>query len=185
MIDIARHFDRTKCLFKSSILNDAVVFKFPNFQEEISEATKKAFGGPGAAMDSNPVETGIYLPYSTDDPADGGCAIYLRQKNYQQILLDTIGASPVPIPGEAPAAGGEPELSESVLHDLKLLKLLDSIPTLDPFLLKECLEANGFEYDSAILRLDPAEEREIRRLISDKISPIIEKAFQAGEKNLS
>ncbi len=52
-------------------------------------------------------------------------------------------------------------------------------------LLKECLEANGFEYDSAILRLDPAEEREIRRLISDKISPIIEKAFQAGEKNLS
>ena len=81
MIEIARHFERSKCLFKSSVLNDAVVFKFPNFQEEISDAAKKAFGGPGAAMDSNPIETGIYLPYSTVGPEDGGCAIYLRQKN--------------------------------------------------------------------------------------------------------
>ena len=184
MIEIAHHFERSKCLFKSGVLNDAVVFKFPNFQEEISAAAKKAFGGPGAAMDSNPVETGIYLPYSTVSPEDGGCAIYLRQKNYQQLLLDTIGASPVHPPGETPPTDGS-DLPESVLYDLKLLKLLDSIPTLDPFLLKECLDAAGIEYDSSILRLDPAEETEIRRLISEKISPIIQKAFQAGDKSLS
>ena len=185
MIEIARHFDRGKCLFKSGVLNDAVVFKFPNFHEEISEAAKKAFGGPGAAMDSNPIETGIYLPYSTDDPDDGGCAIYLRQKNYQQLLLETIGAAPVYAPGEAPPTSGEVELPANVLYDLKLLKLLDSVPTLDPFLLKECLDANGIEYDSSILRLDPNEEAEIRRLISEKISPIIQKAFEHGDKTLS
>ncbi len=171
--------------FQVDVLNDAVIFKFPNFQDEISEAAKKAFGGPGAAMDSNPIETGIYLPYSTVDPDDGGCAIYLRQKNYQQLLLDTIGATPVYPPGAEPAAGEEPELPPNVVYDLKLLKLLDSIPTLDPFLLKECLDAAGVEYDSSILRLDPNEEAEIRRLISEKISPIIQKAFQAGDKTLS
>ena len=185
MIDIGRHFNRSKCLFKSNQLNDAVIFKFPNFQEEISAEAKKAFGGPGSSMDSNPIETGIYLPYSTVDPDDGGCAIYLRQKNYQQLLLDTIGATPVYPPGAEPAAGEEPELPPNVVYDLKLLKLLDSIPTLDPFLLKECLDAAGVEYDSSILRLDPNEEAEIRRLISEKISPIIQKAFQAGDKTLS
>ena len=168
------------------MLNDAVIFKFPNFQEEISEAAKKAFGGPGAAKDSNPIETGIYLPYSTLNPEDGGCAIYLRQKNYQQLLLETIGAIQVYQPGEAPpAASGEAELSPNAAYDLKLLSLLDSVPTLDPFLLKECLDANGIEYDSSILRLDPAEEKEIRRLISEKISPIIQKAFEHGDKTLS
>ncbi len=181
MIDVAHHFDRSKCLFKSGVLNDAVIFKFPNFLEEISEAAKKAFGGPGAAMDSNPIETGIYFPYSTDTPDEGGCAVYLRQKNYKQILMDTIGVSLANLPGEAP----ESELPPNIAYDFKLLKLLDSIPTLDPFLLKECLDANRIEYDSAILRLDPGEEAEIRRLISDKISPIIQKAFEAGDKTLS
>ena len=185
MIEIARHFDRDKCLFKSRVLNDAVIFKFPNFQEEISETTKKAFGGPGAAMDSNPVETGIYLPYSTENPDDGGCAVYMRQKNYQRLLLDMIGATPVYAPGEEPPPGTEPELPPAVVYDLKLLSLLDSIPTLDPFLLKECLTASGIEFDSSVLRLDPAEETEIRRLISEKISPIIQKAFEAGNKVLS
>ena len=184
MIDIGRHFNRSKCLFKSNQLNDAVVFKFPNFQEEISAESKKAFGGPGSSMDSNPIETGIYLPYSTDEPEVGGCAIYLRQKNFQYVLMNTIGAAPVYPPGETPPTDGS-DIPPNLAYDLKLLSLLDSVPTLDPFLLKECLDANGIEYDSAILRLDPKEEAEIRRLISEKISPIIQKAFEAGDKSLS
>ncbi|MEI6558323.1 MAG: hypothetical protein WCO00_07925 [Rhodospirillaceae bacterium] len=153
MIEISRHFDRAKWLFKSTVLNDAVIFKFPNFQVEISEAAREAFGGPGAALDANPIETGIYLPYSTEAPQDGGCAIYLRQKNYQQLLMDTMGASRAPLPGNPPP-GAEADLDPAVAYDLKLLKLLDTVPTLDPFLLKECLDANGIEYDPAILRLD-------------------------------
>ncbi len=184
LIDIGKHFDRSKWLFKSSVLNDAVVFKFPNFNEELSDATIKAFGGPGAKTGFNPIETGIYLPYSTETPEDGGTAIYLRQKNYQQLLLDTLWA-PANVALADPSSSEEARLPPNIAYDLKLLKLMDSIPTLDPFLLKECLDAAGIEYDPQILRLDPDEEAEIRRLISEKISPIIQKAFQAGDKVLS
>ena len=172
-IEISKHAAKEKCLFRSSILNGCVVFKFPNFQEEVSAELKKAFGGP-TAVEYHPVETGLYFPYSLDAPQDGGCAIYLRQKNYLQVLSDYLGASIDTI-----------ESNEDLAHDLKLLSLLDTVPSLDPFLLKECFEASGVPFDSSIFRLDPAEELEIRRLISDKISPIIEKAFEAGNKDLA
>ena len=181
MVDVANQFNRSKCLFKSSALNDSIIFKFPNFQEEISEASKKAFGGQGVKLSSNPIETGIYLPYSTDAIDEGGCAIYLRQKNYKRILLDTIGSAPIESAGQG-SHGDITELPDNIQYDLKLLDILDSVPTLDPFLLKECLDSNGVIYDSSILRLDPNEESEIKQLISGKISPIIQKAFESANK---
>ena len=184
MVDIAKNFDRSKCLFKSSALNNSIIFKFPNFQEEISEESKKAFGGQGVKLSSNPIETGIYLPHSTDAIAEGGCAIYLRQKNYKKILLDTIGMTPAELDSDA-GRDDSIELPESILYDLRILEILDSIPTLDPFLLKECLDSSGIIYDSSILRLDPEEEAEIKKLVSGKISPIIQKAFESANKRAS
>jgi len=173
VIEISKNCDKESQLFKSSILNRCVIFKFPNFMEEVSSELKKAFGGPTGA-EYHPIETGIYLPYSVETPQDGGIAVYLRQKNYQKILADYLGA---PIDSD--------ELPPDIADDLKMLSLLDSVPSLDPFLLKECLVANGIPFNPDILRLDPGEEVEIRRLISDKISPIIEKAFEAGDRTLS
>lgn len=172
-IEMSKLVPIEKHLFRSKILNGCVIFKFPNFQEEVSTELKKAFGGP-TAVEFHPVETGIYLPYSTDAPQDGGCAIYLRQKNYMQVLSDYLGASVEAL-----------ESNQDLAHDFRLLSLLDTVPSLDPFLLKECFDASGLPFDSSVFRLDPAEELEIRRLISDKISPIIAKAFEAGNKDMA
>ena len=183
LIDMASAFEKEKLLFKSPMLNGAVLFKFPNFDESPNDEIKQAFGGPTSGEgEYHPIETGIYLPYSTVTPGDGGCAIYMRQRNYQQLLEDYLGLSL-----DDSREGGEAEaLAKGTLdQDTRLLSLMDTIPTLDPFLLKECFDTNNIVYDPAVLRLDRQEELEIRRLISEKISPIIQKAFEAGDRSMS
>jgi len=166
VIEMAKNFPKEKLLFRSSAMNGVVIFKFPNFVDDVGKELMGAFGGP-AAIEYHPIETGVYLPYSTEAPQDGGCAIYMRQKNYQQLLMDYVG-----LPSDNV---GDANLSQ----DIKLLSLMDTIPSLDPFLLKECFDANGISYDPSVLRLDPREEEDIKRMISEKISPIVQKAFDS------
>ena len=167
VIEMARNFPKEKLLFRSTAMNAVVIFKFPNFVDDVNKELMGAFGGPGGG-EYHPIETGVYLPYSTEAPQDGGCAIYMRQKNYQQLLGDYVG-----LPAE-----GTPD-TNNLSQDIKLLSLMDTIPSLDPFLLKECFDANGITYDSSVLRLDPREEEDIKRMISEKLSPIVQKAFDS------
>jgi len=169
VIEMAKSFPKEKLLFRSTAMNGVVIFKFPNFVDEVGKELMGAFGGP-AAIEYHPIETGVYIPYSTEAPQDGGCAIYMRQKNYQQLLMDYVG-----LPSDGLTDGANLNLSQ----DIKLLSLMDTIPSLDPFLLKECFDANGISYDPSVLRLDPREEEDIKRMISEKISPIVQKAFDS------
>lgn len=171
---MSRDFPKEAHLFKTAAMRGAVIFKFPNFAEDVSKELAKAFGGP-SSVEYHPVETGIYFPYSDETPQDGGCAIYLRQRNYHDLLVEYLGA-----PGENPDGTDNP-----VSSDIKLLSLMDTVPTLDPFLLKESLDVNHFQYDPSVLRLGATEDIDIRKLISDKIAPIVQKAFEAGDRSMA
>jgi hypothetical protein len=108
--------------------------------------------------------TKIILPYDVTNLREGGKAKFVGQSNTERILYDHLGLD---------ALGSD----EDVRHDLALLDLLDGLPTLDPFLLREKLRAHGFAPDPGYFRLSPKEFRNIRRFVLEEFAPLAQKAF--------
>ncbi|HEY0838233.1 MAG TPA: hypothetical protein VGE72_30275 [Azospirillum sp.] len=172
LIELSRKSEPAKRLFAAQGLNNAILFKYPNFPEQMPTGASRNWGGGEAEEeDFRPIETGIYVPYDADHPRAGGSAIYLRQKNYETLLQEYLGLAT------------EVE-REDLRRDVKILDLLDTVPSLDPFLVKDCLDANRISFDPEYLQLDPLEVRRIRQAISIKITEIIEKAFSAGNRTV-
>lgn len=155
-----------KWLFSSHALNGAMLFKYPNFPDRIPSGG--LFDG-GDLEDFRPIETGIYIPYDVHRPREGGSAIYLRQKNCDVLLQDYLGIR---------AESG----NERLHRDLDRLLLLDNVPSLDPFLVRDYLDSQQVTYDPSYLQLNEKEVTLIRQMISTKIAEIIDKAFAAGKR---
>jgi len=153
-------------LFSSHALNGAMLFKYPNFPDRMP--TGGLFDG-GEAEDFRPIETGIYIPYDVRRPREGGSAIYLRQRHCEVLLQDYLGIR---------VESG----NERLRRDLDLLLMLDDVPSLDPFLVKDYLDSREVAYDPAYLQLNEKEVALIRQMISAKIGEIIDKAFSAGKR---
>ncbi|MGQ9365710.1 hypothetical protein [Azospirillum sp. ST 5-10] len=170
LIELSRAAPRETWLFSSRALNHAVIFKYPNFPERLPARDRSGWSGrPQEPEDFRPIETGVYLPYDSEHPRDGGSAFYLRQKNYGALMQEYLGLA-----GAAEQA--------DLTGDLVVLNLLDTVPSLDPFLVKDCLDANGVRFHDSYLRLDPQEVAKIRQAIAGKISEIVDTAFADGQR---
>src|SRR5262249_39525748 len=108
---------------------------------------------------ARPIETGLFVPYDVKDPARGGYAIYLRQANYSHLLRELLGV--------------DIENATQVANDVDILNMIDELPQLVPFLLKESFGLAGIKVSPRYFEITPKEEREIRELIQDKILPIV------------
>ena len=151
--------------FKTSALNRCIIFKYPNFTVEIAGEGKTNFADKDAALsDERPVETAIYIPNDEEFLQDGGYAIYIRQKASEDLLEQYVGVS-------------TKSNSEAMTSDLAKLKIIDEIPSLDPFLLKTAFERDKIDINPAYLSVGAKEEAAIKRVISDKVRPIVSKAL--------
>jgi len=142
-------------MFRTDGLNRAHIFKFPRFDEPKEDGPEKIV----EPTSDRPIETGLFVPYDERDPARGGYAIYLRQANYAHLLRELLGV--------------DVENAEEFAADVEILKLIDELPSLDPFLLKESFALSGFWMSPLYFEITPKEEHEIRELIQDKILPIV------------
>ena len=146
-------------MFQTEGLNRAIVFKFPRFgealerNEDIDQVKKRR---------SQPIETGLYVPYDERDLARGGYAVYLRQPNYTHVLRELLGV--------------DVEDASRFATDIVILSMIDEVPSLDPFLLQDSFSAAGISVSPRYFEITPAENREIRELVQDKILPIVGQA---------
>jgi hypothetical protein len=62
-------------------------------------------------------------------------------------------------------------------RDLTMLKLIDRLPTLDPFLLHEALSANQFEAAPCYFRLSQADKTEMREFVAHQVETLIGLCF--------
>ncbi len=144
-------------MFLTEGLNNAFIFKFPRFGETKEEP--QDLDSIQSKKQPRPIETGLFVPYDVKDPVRGGYAIYLRQANYANLLRDLMGV--------------DVENTKQFATDVDILNMIDELPSLDPFLLKESFSLAGIKVSPRYFEITPKEEREIRDLIQDKILPIV------------
>lgn len=159
----SKNVETGKKLFDSNSLNQSYIFKYPNFDIELANESSSDLQLIGDISRDRPVETAIYLPSDNKNPQNGGYAVYLRQKNAIDLLKIHFGLN-------------YNCDSNDTSEDLQKLNILDEIPSLDPFLIKTEFDGKKFSIDPAYISLPFNVERLIKKNISKKIRPIIERA---------
>ncbi|MBP2227037.1 hypothetical protein J2847_000304 [Azospirillum agricola] len=167
LIAITRDIPEEQRMFKAQGLNNAILFKYPSFNgldeggEPMEEGDEDTEGG------GRPVETGIYVPHNVKSPEAGGIAVYLRGHNSDTLLEEQFGIK------NGPAENG-------IIGDMKMLSMIDEVPSLDAFLLKTCFEAEKVNVDPRHWLISADEDHQLRRLIRARIEPIVRKALSGG-----
>ncbi len=166
LIAITRDIPEEQRMFKAQGLNSAILFKYPSFNGLDDD------GGSMSDDDdleggSRPVETGIYIPHNARSPEAGGVAVYLRGHNSDTLLEEQFGIK------NGPAENG-------IIGDMKMLSMIDEVPSLDAFLLKTCFEAEKVNVDQRHWLISNEEDHQLRRLIRARIEPIVRKALSGG-----
>lgn len=140
-------------LFKTRDLNNAIFMKETYPDDDMRESAAK------------PVGTKVFFSYSEKADLDGGRSIFLNDRNLRTALQFQAGMSDSPESAEAEA-------------DLKILKILDDLPSVDPFLFRERMEAEGFDPHPGYFEMTAAEFGRVRDHVMKQFQPIVETAFE-------
>ena len=110
------------------------------------------------------VATKILLPIEATDLKLGGLSIFVGQIDFERSLKGTFGSS---------------------LHDsdLETLKLLDQLPSLDPFLLREQLKRHGVEPARCYFEVTDADLKKMFAFVEDEIRPLVTMSLGIGGGN--
>jgi hypothetical protein len=153
---------KEKPLFKSKRLNRSVILKHAPRPEEQS-----AFGRPRLAA------TKVIVPFASSELKLGGLGVMVDQINFDKMIRDSIG--------------GYADEAEWVA-DIELLRLLDSLPSFDPFLMRERLRQSGFEPARCYFDVSEADVSRMRAFVGQEIAQLVGLAFAnggAGARELS
>jgi len=174
VLDVAKRRAKTegdKPLFACRSLNSTIIFKMPNFDDRSGGGASEDGDWDLAAMLRNkpepsdrPIETGIFVPYADGDRAAGGVILYVRQRNFEQLMREFLGLNYGTTEGPTK-------------RDRQILERIDEVPSLDPFLLKQALQKDFADIDRAYFDISDAEDAAIRDTISRKVLPIVKKAL--------
>lgn len=133
-------------LFRSSNLNRCV------FRKAVTRETDSAH------IEPNKVATKVCLPYSQSSFGRDNLYIYYGEKNFQEKFERAFNVS----------------MSDSDKEfDFKILDILDSIPTFDPFLLKDRFEIDDFNIDVEYTKVSDSDFELIKNSIMDDFEKII------------
>ena len=139
-------------LFSSPTLNSAIILKHRLRADEVDLMTG-----------SRCIGTKVIFPFEKDDLRSGGRSLLVGQTGYEELLR------------EAGHYGERYDFD----HDVRVLRLLDQVPSLDPFLLREHLRANDICPDPHYFEISGFDQKrmfdyamaEIHRLTNLAISP--------------
>jgi hypothetical protein len=160
-LEAARRSD--ELLFKTPFLNRAVFFKHLDLRARDHVDT---FAG----QDRRPVHTLIFLPYDPDRPGDGGEAMIYNRANLRRLHASRTNSS-----GRA---------TSELMEDEAVLDVLDEMPALNPFLMRESFERAGRPLPEAYLTLDGAVLHRLQRRLYRRVRPLVLAAFGASGEDV-
>lgn len=114
------------------------------------------------------IATKVFLPFNPTSLRDGGRSFFIREEGWREILRDHFSLDAVhPTP--------------EVERDLRLLELVDGLPSLDPFILREKTRLDGIEVDPEFFEISSAEYERIRKVVEAEFFALARLAFEDGE----
>jgi hypothetical protein len=149
-------------LFKNKRLNKSVILKHAPRPEEQS-----AFQRPRLSC------TKIIVPFASTDLRLGGVGILVDQIGFERAVRETMGGY-----------RDDGDLNA----DIEVLRLLDSLPSFDPFLMRERLRQSGFEPARCYFDVSEADVSRMRAFVGSEIAQLVGLAFAnggAGARELS
>ena len=149
--DNAEYHD--KPLFLSPVINKSFLVKHRTRADE-----SYLFSSPRA------VATKIIIPFDATDLRAGGRSLFVDQRGYIDMLR---------------AAGNySPEMLE---RDMSVLRLLNAVPSLDPFLLREHLRNNQIEVSPTYFAISEGDQERMHDFVRQEMSRLVALAGNAGD----
>jgi hypothetical protein len=115
------------------------------------------------------VGTKLFIAYDTDREHEGGKYMFLGQNNAAAIFKEHFGM--------------DVQEDEKSMRDIRLLNILEKLPSLDPFLLRESLRHEKFDIPECYFRISASEYQKIRDNVVREFKPLVEEAC-GGMANL-
>ncbi len=135
--------------FRNKPLNNLVLIK-----DTIDEASISGRSSIG---------TKLYFPFNENDIYEGGRTIFAHDKHLERSLIDNFGEGAL--------------IKDALDQDFRILSILDGLPSLDPFLLKDVFRNEGISMNEAYFEVSKEFWQEIEIYILQKFEPLIKAAF--------
>jgi hypothetical protein len=137
-----------KPLFASPIINRSFILKHRTRADE-----SYMFASPRT------VSTKIIIPFDNDDLKAGGYGLFVDQRGYAEALRNAGHYN-----------------SETLDRDMTVLKLLNALPSLDPFLLREHLRNNEIDVAPCYFAISDGDRDRMYRFTERELSRLLELA---------
>jgi len=146
--------------FKNRVLNASIVIK-----HRLRADDQFLFGDFRASA------TKILIPFERTDLTLGGRSFFVGQRGWVDLLNE--------------ACNNPTDLA----YDLEILRLIDGLPSLDPFLVRESLRREGFVIAPCYFAISQADLERMHAYVGDAITELVEMALgsaggAAGASNL-
>jgi hypothetical protein len=136
-------------LFRNRILNTALVVKHRLRADDIF-----------LFDEVRPNATKIIIPFERSDLGLGGQSFFVGQRGWVDLLREACNEH------------------SDMARDLATLRLIDQLPSLDPFLLREHLRRHGLLVASSYFALSSADMEQMQNFVSVQISQLINLAYR-------
>jgi len=118
---------------------------------------------PQARTAATSIGTKLYLPFNENDVYEGGRTIFVGDKNVEEALIESFGRGALP-----------PDL---LAADMRALHILNKLPSLDPFLLKDVFIKENIEMNPAYFEVGKELWDKIELYILQGFEPLAKAAF--------
>jgi hypothetical protein len=139
----------TNPFFTSKVLNTSIILKHRVRRDELY-------------MLESPrsIATKIIIPFEHKDLGLGAQSMLVGQKGWRQMVRDLCRDS------------------RNAPRDLEVLALIDQLPSVDPFLLREHMRRHGQDIARCYFAISPGDYERMQAFVSEQIVELIELAYQ-------
>lgn len=158
------HVDRLHRLVQDTGAGpDAFMFRHPELHRIIfiKQAIRDDQYMPGRV---NRVGTKLYFAFNESNALEGGKSIFVGDPNFDNALAFQAGFD-------------RTRGVEDYIHDRDIIQILDQLPSLDPFLLKDRLMAEGIDPHPGYFEITQDEWSKLRDHVMSRFRPIVEFAY--------
>lgn len=140
---------QAKPFFRDSQMNKAIIVKHTLRANE-----RDLFVRPRRTA------TKIIMPFDPQDLRLGGRAFFINQTGFDSFCRNHFNTDDI-----------------NIVPDVQVLRLLDTLPSLDPFLLREHLGRNGYRPASCYLKISPFDVQRMIGFANSEIEKLVSTAF--------